>query len=242
MSRNLLSGLFIGSLALVLLGCSSAAAPTPTASPTMAPTPSATPAASPSASPTASSTPSSSASTSTSPAAQATISPFNSVAADLTKAIPADLLAGCVAASINQNNILAAMDCTASGGMILTYYQFDTSADLQAAFAADLSNNGASATDNSAAASCGTEDWAGTWDITFGDGKKATGPDFGLICYTSGNGALIEQVDPTVNVRLIAYLESTTPFTPANLLTARANLYQWWQNSQTILSDESRTP
>jgi hypothetical protein len=171
------------------------------------------------------------------------VAPFTSVPADLDGAIPKGIrpATSCVPfTGTLPTGAVRGLDCAASGGVNLTYFQFDSSADLQTSFTSDA----APFTNSSATDTCATGDWAGTWTGTFPDGKKLTGPDLGLLCNAASTAdrAFIEQIDPTVNVMLIAELDAKAPFASKQLAAARASLHTWWLNDSTIVSDESKAP
>ena len=219
MRQYLSRGLLIVSVALVSVACSGStakAAPTATATPTA----------------------------SVAPASAAPTYNITSTAADLTAAIPKAMVASCHPNPLyaSHANALAAMSCTADGVSGITYYQFDTSADLQAAFQDGVSSTTIPVTpDNAPGTTCETQNFLGVWSFT-SSGNEVTGPDFGLLCSVDmgqdNSGAVvtyayIEQADPTNNVLFRVMLDSKNG---ANDNVARTALYQWWLKADTTVS------
>jgi hypothetical protein len=235
MRQYLSRGLLIVSVVLVSVACSGStttAAPTATATPTASATSTATATRTATAAPTAS----------VAPASAAPTYNITSTAADLTAAIPATIAPTCVPNTSTANDILASMSCTADGVSGIEYDQFDTSADLQAYFQAQVSSTTIPVTpDNAPGTTCETQNFLGVWSFT-SSGNKVTGPDFRLLCnvgsgtYNSGaayTSAFIVQADPTNNVFFIVWLDSKKG---ANDNVARTALYQWWLNADTTVS------
>jgi hypothetical protein len=134
------------------------------------------------------------------------------------------------------------MSCTADGVSEIDYYQFDTSAHLQAFFQTDVSSTTIPVTpDNAPGTTCETQNFLGLWSFT-SSGNKVTGPDFRLLCNLYGGtdksgaaiiAASIEQADPTNNVLFSVYLDSKKG---AYYNVARTALYQWWLKADTTVS------
>ena len=162
------------------------------------------------------------------------------MAADLNNAIPGSYLDSCQPdPSQISGPVINSVICQAPGVQALIYDQFGSSADLQTSFAYAITQISLANDTSARTGKCGLENFAGIWNIAFTDGYKVTGPDFGLLCYLNNSGnAFIDQADPTTNVMVIAEIRAVG----GDSATARANLFTWWQNNETTVSDESRTP